>query len=137
MKEWFKKRHVSLFSHEDLVKELEISEPGDYAYMNFWRMGVSTYKDLLQMVTPFFEKQDTVMRNAIPASQRRSATLRFLVTGQAFENQFANAIAPQTLSRIVLQTCEAIIWALNENITVINSLDIKLENYDILQQNQS
>jgi hypothetical protein len=29
MKEWFKKRHVSLFSHEDLLKELEIIEPGD------------------------------------------------------------------------------------------------------------
>jgi hypothetical protein len=27
MKEWFKKRHI--FSRENLLKELEISEPGD------------------------------------------------------------------------------------------------------------
>jgi hypothetical protein len=27
MEEWFKKRHISLFSKEDLLKELEIREP--------------------------------------------------------------------------------------------------------------
>jgi hypothetical protein len=61
-------------------------------------MGVSAYNDLLKMVAPFIEKEDTVMRNAIPASQSLSATLRFLVTGQAFEDLiFTNAAAPQTL----------------------------------------
>jgi hypothetical protein len=41
------------------------------------------------------------MRNVIPTSQRLSATLRFLVIGQAFEDlKFTNAIALQTLSGI-------------------------------------
>jgi hypothetical protein len=44
MKEWFKKQHI--FSHENLLNEIEISEPGDYT--NFFAVGVSTY-DLLQM----------------------------------------------------------------------------------------
>jgi hypothetical protein len=35
-------------------------------------MGVSTY-DLLYMVTPFVEKEDITIRNAIPISQRLSA----------------------------------------------------------------
>jgi hypothetical protein len=43
------------------------------------------------------------MRNAIAASQRLSATLYFLVPGQAFEDQkFTTEIAPQTLSRTPL-----------------------------------
>jgi hypothetical protein len=73
-------------------------------------MGASAYNNVLQMVTPFIEKQDTAMRNAIPASQILSATLRFLVTRQAFgDMKFINAIVLQTLSGIVLQTCEVII----------------------------
>jgi hypothetical protein len=47
-------------------------------------MDVSTYSDLLQMVAPLIVKEDTVMRNDILASQRLSATLRVLATGQAF-----------------------------------------------------
>jgi hypothetical protein len=49
-------------------------------------MIVSTYNDLLQMAAPLVERDDTVMRNSIPASQRISATLRFLAAGQAFED---------------------------------------------------
>jgi hypothetical protein len=74
------------------------------------------------------------MKNDIPANQILSATLCLLATGQAFEDlKFVTVIAPQTLSRIVLQTCEAIIWVLKENIKVINSPAIKLANYNILQ----
>jgi hypothetical protein len=29
IKEWFKERHISLFNHEDVLKELKISEPGN------------------------------------------------------------------------------------------------------------
>jgi hypothetical protein len=36
------------------------------------------------MVASFIETEDTGMRNSIPASQRISATLRFLATGQAW-----------------------------------------------------
>jgi hypothetical protein len=51
------------------------------------------------------EKEDTAIRNAIPTSQRLSATSRFLITGHAFEDlKCTNAIPPQTLSGIVFQT---------------------------------
>jgi 3-hydroxymyristoyl/3-hydroxydecanoyl-(acyl carrier protein) dehydratase len=74
------------------------------------------------MVASLIVKEDTFMRNAIPANQRLSATLRFLATAQAFEDlKFTTAIAPQTLSRLVLETCKAIIWALKNNIKVRNS----------------
>jgi hypothetical protein len=73
------------------------------------------------MVAPLIVKEDIVIKNAIPASQRLSATLRFLATGQASENlKFTTAIAPQTLNRIVLETGTGI-WALKDNTTVRNS----------------
>jgi hypothetical protein len=40
-------------------------------------MGVSVHHDLLQMVAPFIEREDTVMKNSIPASQRH-----FLAAGK-------------------------------------------------------
>lgn len=44
------------------------------------------------------------MRNAVLTSQKLSATLCFLVIGQAFEDlKLTNTTRPQTLSRIVLQ----------------------------------
>jgi hypothetical protein len=59
--------------------------------------------DLLQMVAAFTEREDTVMRNSIPASQRLPATLRFVAAGQAFEDlKFTAAIEPQTLSETPL-----------------------------------
>jgi hypothetical protein len=118
MKEWCKKRYV--FSHDNLLKELKVFELEDCS--NFLRMNVSTYSDLLQMVAPQTVKEDTVTRNSIPASQRLSATLRVLATGQASEDlKFTTAIAPQTLSRIVLETYKVIIWALKDNIKIRNS----------------
>jgi hypothetical protein len=61
MKEWFKKRHI--LTHENLLKELETSEPGNCA--QFLSMYVSTY-DLLQMMAPFIEREGTVVRNSNP-----------------------------------------------------------------------
>jgi hypothetical protein len=49
--------------------------------MNSLHIGVSTYNDLLQLVAPFTERKDPVMRNSIPTSQKLSAT------GQAFTHR--------------------------------------------------
>jgi hypothetical protein len=48
-------------------------------------LGVSAY-DLLQIGAPFIGKEVTGMRNAITTSQRLSATVCFLATGQVFED---------------------------------------------------
>jgi hypothetical protein len=54
---------------------------------------------LLQMVASFIEREDTVMRNFVPGSQRFCVTLPFVATGQAFEDlKFATSIPPETLS---------------------------------------
>ena len=45
------------------------------------------------------------MRDAIPLSQRLSITLRYLATGNTFEDlKFISAISPQLIGIIVMET---------------------------------
>lgn len=106
------------FSHEHLLHFLRDSEPEDYR--NFLRMDGESFDNLLELVRPDIEKKDTNMREAIPASQRLSITLRYLASGTDLEDlKFTCAIAPQTLESIIMETCSAITKALKENIQVI------------------
>ncbi|XP_041983237.1 putative nuclease HARBI1 [Aricia agestis] len=117
-KEWYLLRHR--FTHEHLQRALVDTEPDDFK--NFLRMDEATYEYLLYLIRPRIEKQDTVMRQAIPVNQRLSVTLRYLVSGMDLEDlKFTCAIAPCTLGGIIIETCEAIIAALKENIQVPRS----------------
>ena len=82
-------------------------------------MDRETFMDLLGMTTPLIQKMDTKLRDSISASERLSSTLRFLATGQTFEElKFTTAISPQSLSGIVIETCSAICTVLKEYIKV-------------------
>ena len=98
MKEWYKKK--GKFSHDLLLNEL-LSSPEDYK--NFLRMDHDAFVNLLTMVTPLIEKINTQLRDAIPASERLSSTLRFLATGESFEDlNFGTCISPQSLGYMVM-----------------------------------
>lgn len=59
------------------------------------------------------------MREAISVNARLSITLRYLATGNTFEDlKFLSAISPQSISSIVLETCQAIITSLKTYIKV-------------------
>lgn len=59
------------------------------------------------------------MRSSIPANQRPSTTLRHLAAGQSFEDlKFTTAIAPQTLSNIIIKTREDQVTVLKNCIKV-------------------
>lgn len=48
-------------------------------------MNEDTYLNLLSLVTPLIQKQNTVMRDAISPHKRLIATLQFLATGRTYE----------------------------------------------------
>ena len=101
------------------MKELRVSEPEDYR--NYLRMNSAAFDELLRMLAPIITKQNTVMRDSIPAYTRLSVTLRYLATGNTFEDlKFSNAVSPQSISKIVMETCRAIIHCLKGYIKVIN-----------------
>nr|XP_022911495.1 protein ANTAGONIST OF LIKE HETEROCHROMATIN PROTEIN 1-like [Onthophagus taurus] len=80
-------------------------------------MDLELFHDLLFKVKPFIEKQNTQMRDSISPQLRLSTTLRYLASGATYEDlKFLTAIAPQTIGKIVIETCEAIISTLKEYI---------------------
>lgn len=114
-KEWLKKRNE--VGHVKLLKSLEESSTSDYN--NFLRMEKENYTELLDKVTPMITKTRTKLREPISPHERLSLTLRFLASGQTFEDlKFSTLIAPQTIGKIVIETCEAIIHVLKDNIKV-------------------
>ncbi|KAJ8921745.1 hypothetical protein NQ315_010655 [Exocentrus adspersus] len=72
-KNWLQKRRK--YSHTNLLEELRL-EPRDW--LNYMRMDINTYEELLCLVAPLIKKNDTIMRPAITPHERLSATLRFL-----------------------------------------------------------
>lgn len=44
-------------------------------------MDTATFEELLEKVTPLIKKEDTHLRESIPAAERLSLTLRYLATG--------------------------------------------------------
>lgn len=110
-KEWLLERPK--FSNMELLEKLHQTEPLDF--QNFLRMDIETFEALLDLVTPYIKKKDTVMREAITPKARLAVTLRFLATGNSFEDlKFSSAISPQSIGEIVIETCEAICVVLKD-----------------------
>ncbi|XP_071051271.1 putative nuclease HARBI1 [Onthophagus taurus] len=111
VKNWLKKRKQ--YSHANLLNELRL-EVDDYR--NYLRMDENTYIELLHLVTPLIEKEDTIMRKAISPHERLSTTLRFLASGRCFEDlKFSAIISPQSLGKIIPDTCAAICQVLSKD----------------------
>ncbi|XP_071054141.1 uncharacterized protein [Onthophagus taurus] len=85
-------------------------------------MDPTTFGELLVMITPLIEKQHTIMREAISPKQRLFATLRYLTSGLTYEGlKFETAIPAQTLGKIIIETCDAIIKVLKKYIKLPQS----------------
>ena len=104
-KRWLRERrkHTIL----NLLQEIRTSEPNDFR--NYLRMDETLFKRLLGIVTPRIERQNTVMRESVSAEERLIVTLRYLATGNTYEDlKFSTAISPQSLGRIIPEICKAI-----------------------------
>ena len=74
VREWIQGREEKGAYHQ-LLQELRLTDIN--SYRNFLRMDSTTFDELLQMVGPL----DTILRKAIPPSERLALTLRFIATG--------------------------------------------------------
>lgn len=111
VKEWLLKRQC--FTHTNLLEELRL-QPDDWR--NYLRMDEDSYVMLLNLVTPIIEKQDTILRSAISPHERLTATLRYLATGRNYEDlKFTTLISPQSLGKIIPETCSAIFEVLKND----------------------
>lgn len=126
-KDWLLRRNR--YTHVNLLLELS-GEEGDYR--NYLRMNETVYQKLLSLVSPLIQKNDTIMRTAIPPHERLTATLRFLATGRSYEClKYSTLISPQSLGRIIPETCDAIYKVLRKDYLQVCTMkhDIKITLY--------
>ncbi|XP_022905463.2 uncharacterized protein [Onthophagus taurus] len=77
-------------------------------------------EDLLFIVGPKIQKQDTVLRGSISASERLMVTLRFLATGDSYNSlMYLFRIPACTISIVVPEVCKAIFDTLKESLLKI------------------
>ena len=72
-------------------------------------MRTDLFDRLVEMVTPFIQRQNTNMRECISPRDRLSLTLQFLATGEAYRSlEYSMRIPACTISRIVPETSRVI-----------------------------
>ena len=118
-KNWLRQR--DRLSHMPLLREIRENNPDDYR--NFLRMTDPVFHRLLDLLSPYITRQDTVMRLAITAEQRLIATLRYLPTGRSLQDlKFSTGISPQALGIIIPETCSAIVQVMQEEYVKVSFL---------------
>lgn len=120
-KSWIEKR--ATYSHVNLIKEL-VNEPDDFR--NYLRMDETTYRQLLDLITPLLQRNDTVMKRSITSHERLTATLRYLATGRTYEDlKFSTCISKSALSNIIPETCDIIYKVLKQEYLKVRKMFIK------------
>lgn len=88
-REWILRRQHQLRGSLHLAHSELLYEDVESFHL-FFRMDPRLFNILLDKVSPFIQKQDTVMRQCIPPIQRLSITLRYLATGESSESRIHN-----------------------------------------------
>lgn len=119
-REWIVRRNRNLrgtihLAHEEL--RFEDSE----CFQRFFRMRTDLFDQLVDMVKPFIQRQNTNMRECIPPRDRVSVTLRFLATGEAYRSlEYSMRIPACTISRIIPETSRIIYEVLRRDYLKVN-----------------
>ena len=111
VKPWLLRRERSSFS--TIFRELGCED--ENLFRNYLRITPEIFSYLLQLVTPYIEKQNTFMRDCISAGERLQATLLFLANTTSYAAlKFGTRFSQPSLSKIIPETCDAIYAALKD-----------------------
>ena len=78
-------------------------------YKNYLRMTEENFLEILALVREDIEKQNTVMRESIPADIKLAATIRYMATGKTYtESQYDFRIDKSSFSLFIPKVCDAI-----------------------------
>jgi hypothetical protein len=87
-----------------LLRQLRENEPHDLT--NYLRMDNDTYRSILELVRNKISKQTTNARNSVSAEERLTATLRYLATGNSYDDpKFSTGTSPRSLGKIIPEYC--------------------------------
>ncbi|CAK1584748.1 unnamed protein product [Parnassius mnemosyne] len=122
-------RNRTSLTMENQLMELVAEPSGEFK--KFTRMSLEDFEYLLNKVSPVIMKQDTQLREAIPARVRLAVTLRFLASGDNYESlHFLFKISPQIISKIIPEVCLALNQVLKEEIKIPSTAEewLDIEN---------
>uniref|UniRef100_A0A2S2QRW0 Nuclease HARBI1 n=1 Tax=Sipha flava TaxID=143950 RepID=A0A2S2QRW0_9HEMI len=103
---------------ENVFVELLYEPLGEFE--NFTRMSLSDFEYLLTLISPIISKQDTQLRDSIPAKIRLAIMLRFLATCDSYKSlHFLFKVSSQIISKIVPEVCAAINQVLKDKISSV------------------
>jgi len=112
--------HVHNITHGNLIRlirELAIEDKSEYK--SFMRMTPEQFEFLLQKISPKIQRDDTVMRPAIPEKIKLELTLSFLATGNSYRSlSHFFRVSKAAISIFVPEVLNAVYEALNDNIKV-------------------
>ncbi|XP_028393182.1 protein ANTAGONIST OF LIKE HETEROCHROMATIN PROTEIN 1-like [Dendronephthya gigantea] len=105
IKSWIATRKT-LGAFHCLLKDLK-NDPEHF--LNYLRLNLDTFEQLVEKLHPLLKKKDTCMRDAISPSEQLAVTLRFLATGESYTSlQYQFRINKGTLSLIIPKVCKAL-----------------------------
>lgn len=130
VKRWLEKRQ-SDGMYMKLLSELRYGyDKDDYLYRNFLRMSHANFSELLAMVEPLIEKQNTHFRMAISAGERLAITLHYLATGNSFRSmQYLFRVPQCTISTIIPEVLDAIWTVLKDEYIRVSIFSTKFHKY--------
>lgn len=89
-------------------------------YSDFHRLPDEEFEFLLDLVTPYIQKQNTNVRKAITPATRLACTLHFLATGNSFRSlQFLNYVPQCTMTTMLPEVLDAIYTVLAPTYLVV------------------
>ena len=118
VKPWLTRRN-ELGVGNTLLEEFRLEN--DEEYKQFLRMSPENFEELLSLVEKEIQKQNTLLRDAIPARMRLAATIRFLATGNSYADlQYLFRIHKSTLAKFIPKICEVLYEQLKEKYLKVN-----------------
>ena len=83
--------------------------------MNCSSVLITKHYELLPLVAPLIQRQNTYTRDAVTPSEKLYCALRFFATCQTFEEfKVAKAASAQSFGYAIMETCDAIISVLKD-----------------------
>lgn len=106
VRNWLQRR-VFYGQYEKLLAELIAEDVRGFS--NYTRISPELFHELMERVGPRLSK-DTFMRKALEPGHRLAITLRYMASGDSYTSLSYNfRVAHNTISKIIPETCEAII----------------------------
>ena len=113
LKPWFTRKY-KLGVDNTLVQEFRLEDEDEYK--RFLRMTPNNFNELLKLIETDIQKQNTHLRDAIPAKIKLAATLRFLATGSnCTDLQHLFRVQKSTLSQFIPKVCETLYEKLKDD----------------------